>query len=480
MKATGTHRLFAALLFLWSLPACSSWVADVEPENQLTVADGFSSGSSLQGALTGCYHLLNDAALYGRELLYMADLMGGNSRHTDGSFPDFLEFQNLQIDPSNVRVERFWITTYRAINQLNLILDRADELAVSDPFFSASERDRLKGEAFALRTLCYFELVRFFGLPYAAGSDSPGVPLQLEPVLQIADLPFPVRAGVHAVYDQIRADLAEAQVLLDEVEKTGRLNRSAAVALAARVAFQMGRYEEADQWVRQLLDGGFALTPSPQAFFRQPFNTETIWLMEPITGLDYAYTIASTAAAELLAADSLLLLPRHLDSLAQEQLIGYDLRTDTGAWTGDPLIDPRGNSRKYDDGEDHPPLLRLAEFTLMRAETAARLGDTEAALGQLNHIRRRAMRVVDSSGVLQLRPELFEYRAEDFIDTEALIDAIARERRVELAFEGHYFHDLLRLRRPVQDIPWAADRLRLPIPQRELDANPNLVQNPGY
>lgn len=181
-----------------------------------------------------------------------------------------------------------------------------------------------------------------------------------------------------------------------------------------------------------------------------------------------------------LAADNLLLLPRHLDSLAQSQLIGYDLRTDTGAWTGDPLIDPQGNSRKYDDGEDHPPLLRLAEFVLMRAETAARLGDAEAALGQLNHIRRRVMRVVDSSGALQMRPGLFEYRPDNFPDTEALIDAIVRERRVELAFEGYYFHDLLRLRRPVQGMPWAADRLRLPIPQRELDANPNLMQNPGY
>jgi len=73
------------------------------------------------------------------------------------------------------------------------------------------------------------------------------------------------------------------------------------------------------------------------------------------------------------------------------------------------------------------------------------------------------MRIADSSGLEQARPELFEYRADDFPDAAALIDAIAKERRVELAFEGNYFHDLI----------------RLPIPQRELDVNPNLVQNPG-
>ncbi len=89
------------------------------------------------------------------------------------------------------------------------------------------------------------------------------------------------------------------------------------------------------------------------------------------------------------------------------------------------------------------------------------------------------MRIADSSGLEQARPELFEYRADDFPDAAALIDAIAKERRVELAFEGNYFHDLIRLRRPVQGIPWDDDRLRLPIPQRELDVNPNLVQNPG-
>jgi hypothetical protein len=72
----------------------------------------------------------------------------------------------------------------------------------------------------------------------------------------------------------------------------------------------------------------------------------------------------------------------------------------------------------------------------------------------------------------------------------ALLEDILTERRKELAFEGHRFHDLNRLKRTInrsadypasaRTIPYPFNRRLLPIPQAEMDANPNMVQNPGY
>jgi hypothetical protein len=67
-----------------------------------------------------------------------------------------------------------------------------------------------------------------------------------------------------------------------------------------------------------------------------------------------------------------------------------------------------------------------------------------------------------------------------------LIDAILKERRIELAFEGQGSFEFQRTKQdlpahnvvPVQ--PWGSNYRVLPIPKYDTDKNPNLVQNPGY
>lgn len=77
-----------------------------------------------------------------------------------------------------------------------------------------------------------------------------------------------------------------------------------------------------------------------------------------------------------------------------------------------------------------------------------------------------------------------------------MVDLILHERRLELAFEGFRFFDLARygldkLKSTCDDMqskdaywqtrrPYTEDDLVLPIPQTELDKNPNLKQNEGY
>ena len=116
--------------------------------------------------------------------------------------------------------------------------------------------------------------------------------------------------------------------------------------------------------------------------------------------------------------------------------------------------------------DDNVHVLRLAEMYLIRAEANMRLNAApDVVRADLNIVRARA-------GLGPLAAT---------VDTQAeLIDAILQERRVELAMEGHRFFDLRRLGRATTVLQIAPERLLLPIPQRERDANPDLTQNPGY
>ncbi len=75
---------------------------------------------------------------------------------------------------------------------------------------------------------------------------------------------------------------------------------------------------------------------------------------------------------------------------------------------------------------------------------------------------------------------LIEYTAASFTTKQELIDAILLERRVELAFEGDRFHTLHRRGLAIRTLLPDDNRITFPIPQQELDANPQMVQNPGY
>jgi hypothetical protein len=98
---------------------------------------------------------------------------------------------------------------------------------------------------------------------------------------------------------------------------------------------------------------------------------------------------------------------------------------------------------------------------LIRAEANHRLNTVIGAtpLADINRIRERA-------GAKAL--------------TAIDLNAILVERKLELAFEGQQVHDAKRLKRSVGTLVFSDNKLVVPIPQREIDTNKSLVQNPGY
>ena len=171
-----------------------------------------------------------------------------------------------------------------------------------------------------------------------------------------------------------------------------------------------------------------------------------------------------------------------------------DLRKDvTVLYEGGPLFDGKEysseysftgfNTRKFlvplskvtafDNSPLNFPVLRYADVLLMRAEALNELGQTQQAEEFINRVRNRA-------GLDDIQPGLTQ---------AAFREAVLHERRMELAFEGQRWFDLIRVNDGQYGLEFlhsigrnnaTQKHLLLPIPQIELDRNPNLTQNPGY
>ena len=132
----------------------------------------------------------------------------------------------------------------------------------------------------------------------------------------------------------------------------------------------------------------------------------------------------------------------------------------------------KANSPEYNTNPADFVVYRFADVLLKKAEALNELGRTDEACIPLNIVRTRA-------GL----PEIQKGKTK-----EQMREIIIKERRMELAFEGHRWFDMIRINNGeyalgfLQSIGRGAtmNRLLLPIPQTEMDSNDLMEQNPGY
>ena len=151
----------------------------------------------------------------------------------------------------------------------------------------------------------------------------------------------------------------------------------------------------------------------------------------------------------------------------------YESRYSLTGYNTRKFLVPVSEVATYDNSPLNFPVLRYADVLLMKAEALNELGATSEAEDYLNMVRERAGLDDIQSG---LNPEDFR-------------EAVLHERRMELAFEGQRWFDLIRVNNGQYALDFlqsigknnaAQKHLLFPIPQIEIDRNPNLVQNPGY
>ncbi len=486
---TKTRKLFVPLAIAGLLmSACNSFL-EVQPVSVASEAVFYKTSQDAVVATNGCYNALLD--IYrGSTLWLFSEVMADDATDLD------VAIDNFTFDATNGNVETFWRLHYTGIARCNTLIGRIESIPMDETL-----KTRLQLEARYLRAYFYFNLVRLYG----------EVPLVLEEVKGQA-IPFPARATLAGAYQQITADLtaAEALPVSYPASETGRATRGAAKALLAKVYLTQRNWQQAAAKAREVMDlAAYRLLPNyADAFTVQNRNSaESIFEIQfgrggqvgtgnPVTGFffqqfapagsgDIVTGIAgSNGEGRMIPTGEFVNLyetndPRRDASVRTFYVRVTGVRRDTVRINHtikyqDPQATVGGGGASGNGSENGWRVLRYADVLLMHAEALNELGGGNAlAFEAVNQVRQRA-RGANPATVL---PDLAG------LSQAALREAIYRERRVELSFEGHRWFDLVRTGQALDALKGRNIQLRnllLPIPQRERDLNPNLTQNTGY
>jgi starch-binding outer membrane protein, SusD/RagB family len=449
MKKTIIYKLLIASISALSLLGGCADKLDVQPVNNVDANEAVKTSSDVEALLVGAYDAMGDADVYGGNILRDAELMGDDGEiFWDGTFVAPEEIFRKSLLRNNDQANVTWSDSYKVINIVNNVLENLSVV-------NEAEKERVEGEAKFIRGIMFFELVRTYAPAFTDGNpaSNPGIPLILTPTKVIGESAKAARNTVQEVYTQVIADLTSAASLLPE-SNDFFANKYAATAMLSRVYMMQQNYAAAAEAASQVIESGeFELVPNYADAFNNGSNTpEDIFAMQ-VTSQDGVNEMNTFfGAAEYAGRGDIIIEDAHL-ALYEEGDERFNLfyEDESGVMRTGKWINQFGNVN----------IIRLAEMYLTRAEANFRAGIAigDSPVNDINVIRERA-------GLDPL--------------ATVTIEDIMRERRLELAFEGHLIHDIKRTKGSVGDLPYNSPKLVFPIPQRETYINPNLTQNAGY
>lgn len=496
MKTLRTTLLLAGAL---GVASCGKDFLNVDPIGRELELNYYQNPGQAYEALVSVYDVLQWNDQNGFSIMYLLQTVASDDCHAGGSDasdqPAFVAYDNFSLTPNLGPQQGLWRKNYRGIYRANLFLEKINGVpGTTDEFVR-----RTTAEAKYLRAYFYMDLLRLFG----------SAPL-LTKTLSPQEYYTVSMATSEQIFAQIEADLLAAipdlPVQVGGPEK-GRATQGAAKALLARgYLYTNSKLDQAAQLCQEVIQSNvYSLTPNfediftranehgPESVFEIVYseNSTVGWEvfgsgygegnvgvqfcgMRDYDGPTYApgwgFAPVSEELYQAMAGDP---RRRHTiivaDSLAGAsyspgyQNTGYFMykyapRREALSPDGEPALNWGTNVR----------VIRYADVLLMAAEALVRSGGNEAtARSYVNQVRQRVgLQPIQSSG-------------------SALLDAIAHERRMELATEGHRFFDLVRTGKASEVLGAKGyqhpKHQFLPVPQTEIDASQGaLTQNPNY
>lgn len=487
------------ILLAGSLCSCSDFL-DREPKNTVDPATAVGEDVAVSMA-NACYRTLQSSNMYNQRI-WTLDIVAGNSVVGAGGGDDGLETvqaSNFTTQSDNGMALYMWRSPWVGIGQCNILIDALED---KNPE-AGTILGRSLGEAYFLRAHYYYVLVRLYG----------GVPLRLKP-FNPGESTAIARASKEAVYEQIIADTKRAADLLPakseySEDELGRATKDAAYTMLADIYLTLAPdnqayYKEAETMCDKVAELGYDLSKCRyEDNFDATINNgpESIFEVQYSGNTEYDFWGNNPQSSWL----STFMGPRNSNFVAgsygwnqptEEFMSQYedgDLRKDlTVFYEGCPDYDgmtykssysltgynvrkflvSKSISPEYNTNPANFVVYRYADVLLMKAEALNEQGKTTEAEQPLNIVRQRAGLPAVSG-----------------LDKEQMREKIIHERRIELAFEGHRWFDMIRINHGEYAVNFLKsigktrankDRLLFPIPQTERDANSLMDQNPGY
>lgn len=442
-----------------------------------------------------------------RQEHWYLDLLLIAEAHSDNAYAgttgaEVVPFENNSIEGSNSVIGRDWDRYLEDVARANKMIENVD--LVPDQSLTTAEREQFKSEAKIFRAMVLFDMVRIYGdIPVI--TKEPG-DITSETIKDVYPLYFPSQKTEKEAYLQIEQDLLDAlaspNTPVNNPSNKTLLTKSVAKTLLAKIYAEkpLRDYSKVVKYCDAVTDDGFDLVDNYSDLFgMNDGNTDT----------KVRNTKESILEAQFFSGSG-----NWVTWMFGRDLVNYESNFTWAKWVTPSrnliaAFEAEGDTKRMNESivyytakwsnyypASHYPFMykcrsayssiikfRYADVLLLKAE-ALIMGsstDLEGAATIIDKIRARV-------GLTKLTSDVR-------VSKEKMVNALLKERRLELAFEGQRWFDLVRLDKvsEVMNAVYAKDKgrkpivnvfneysNRLPIPQSAIDKNPNLVQNPGY
>jgi starch-binding outer membrane protein, SusD/RagB family len=492
MRKRTLHKALAAFLIVGTIAGCTQEL-DITNPNQPSTNSFWQTQADAISGINATYNGLMNNGTYGRWEAFVFDLRSDEGQ-VISPWTELSNFAKFTQSDYNFEVPReVWQHHYQAIFRANQVADRVPEINMD-----ATLRNRITGEAKFIRGLLYYNLVNLYGsVPLIAKTAEP--------------TDRPASATEAEIYAQIEKDLTEAAAVLPTSYSggdVGRATKGAALAQLGKAQLQQRKWAAAATTLASVIAiPGYDLMPNYADNFTDKFenNKESVFevqfgdetqLSSGVRGLNIPKMIGPCGG------------PSYCDGRPTRWFYDQFLLEKTVSGGTDPRLDATlfynhpgetvygvpflANGRQANDiffkkyGEYYIPnndqnwdnpinyrVIRFADVLLMEAEALNESGQTASAYQYINRVRARASLAPLPAGLSQAQ----------------MRDRILKERLLEFGLEAQRWNDLRRqgiLTKALQAndaefsffVPGKSELL--PIPQTEIDLNPNVHQNPGW
>ena len=468
----------AAAAALMSAVSCEDFLT-TNPTTAVSDADVFTSTQGAQAALSGCYNLLffgyggSRPDTQGYMMHMISNDTCGDDIIVDGGWYGY-DYNHWGHQRGDIfKSSGIWNYYYPLINNLNSVIayTPAIEGGIQET------KDAILGQALAMRGWAYFQLIQTFQQTYAlaAPRNMPGVPVYTEPSSDQTE--GKGRGTINETYEQILADLGQAEKLLAGFSRTQKnhFDLSVVEGLLSRVYLEMNDWSKAEAYANKVL-AKYPLTTNEQwyAGFNDAGTSSWVWGQltdtEHILEGDAAYApfafwtnYITRNGDDLWSFNCFFLNDKFVEMFDADDIRAkqFHLVASTGYYMSDKFYDTPDLTGDY-------VFMRADEMLLNKAEALAQQGKEAEALAALNELRALRGASLSQKG------------------GKALLDDIYAERRKELYGEGFAWFDLRREQKPLlregmhnsfsggKPIPANSWRFVYQIPTTEILNNPNI------
>lgn len=484
--------LISSVLFFGG---CEDFV-DIEQPGRLGADNAFRNVTDLELGLFGVYATLDYSQVIQFNAVFTDQISIGFDNGGQGIGGEYA----FQLNAASAISQSTWAGAYGALNASTRLIEGALAITPSDE--EQDDYNSILGETYALRAFAHFHLLTYYS-PDLTDSNAPGI-IILDFIPEVSqNLTRSTTGEVFAIIDE---DIQRAEALLVEQSNPTFVSKDFVTALKARAALYRGNYEEAEAFASSLDDKySLATRDEYKDIFMDDSNAEVIFKLERtindrydgqgVTGSGFAGGWAGANFAFVNATidgSPYFEMSNSLFNVLDENDVRYDVLVEPSSDLNSDVAND-GNIiaiGKYRGSQGQPlmndlKIFRYSEMVLIKAEALARQGDfsgASAAVESIRDARFNSNQAPITYNNLQV----------------ALLD-ILKERRIELAYEGHRWVDLKRLgidaglaslirndkdcgsglgpcSLSLSDIRFKA----LPIPNVEFDGNTAIQQTPGY